>query len=101
MQFIGLLIVGLIIGVLARLLVPGRQRIGLAFTLMLGVLGALIGGTIASVIDAGEMFELNFVGFVAAVLTSVGAAHRGRQRPVSATAAVASAATSRRRTLGR
>jgi uncharacterized membrane protein YeaQ/YmgE (transglycosylase-associated protein family) len=71
MQIIGLLIVGLIIGVLARLLVPGRQRIGVALTLVLGVLGAVIGGTIASAIDAGDVFELNFVGFVAAVLSSV------------------------------
>jgi uncharacterized membrane protein YeaQ/YmgE (transglycosylase-associated protein family) len=71
MQIIGLLIVGLIIGVLARLLVPGRQRIGVALTLVLGVVGAIIGGTIASAIDAGEVFELNFVGFVAAVLSSV------------------------------
>jgi uncharacterized membrane protein YeaQ/YmgE (transglycosylase-associated protein family) len=71
MQIIGLLVVGLIIGALARLLVPGRQRIGVALTLVLGVLGALIGGTIASAIDAGDVFELNFVGFVAAVVSSV------------------------------
>ncbi len=71
MQILGLLVVGLIIGVLARILVPGRQRIGMALTLVLGVVGAVIGGTIASAIDAGDVFELNFVGFVAAVLSSV------------------------------
>lgn len=71
MQIIGLLIVGLIIGALARLLKPGRQRIGLVLTLVLGVLGAIIGGTIASAIDAGDVFELNFVGFIAAVVSSV------------------------------
>lgn len=72
MQIIGLLVVGLIIGFLARLLVPGRQKIGLPLTLLLGVAGALIGGVIASAINTGDIFELNFIGFVVAVLTSVG-----------------------------
>jgi len=72
MQIIGLLIVGLIIGALARLLLPGRQRIGLGMTLLLGVVGAIIGGVIASALDSGEIFELNFIGFVAAVAASVG-----------------------------
>ena len=72
MQILGLLIVGLIIGALARLLLPGRQKIGLGLTLLLGVIGALIGGTIASALDSGDIFELNFIGFVAAVASSVG-----------------------------
>ncbi len=48
MQIIGLILVGLVIGLLARLLLPGRQKIGLVWTLLLGVLGAVIGGVIAS-----------------------------------------------------
>ena len=72
LNIIGLLIVGLIIGALARLLVPGRQKIGLAFTLVLGVIGALVGGIIASAIGTGDVFELNVIGFVVAVASSVG-----------------------------
>jgi uncharacterized membrane protein YeaQ/YmgE (transglycosylase-associated protein family) len=72
MQILGLILVGLVIGVLARLLLPGRQRIGLALTLLLGVLGAVIGGTVASAIGRGDIFELNIVGFVVAVLAAVG-----------------------------
>ena len=72
MQILGLLLVGLVIGFLARLLLPGRQKIGLVWTLVLGVAGALIGGTIASAIDKGDIFELNFIGFVAAVIAAVG-----------------------------
>ncbi|MDX6424015.1 MAG: hypothetical protein QOI67_1486, partial [Gaiellaceae bacterium] len=41
---IGFLVAGLIIGLLARLILPGRQRIGLLWTLALGVIGSLIGG---------------------------------------------------------
>ena len=69
---IGFLVAGLIIGALARLILPGRQRIGLLMTLLLGVVGSLIGGTIANALAAGSIWELNFIGFIAAVATSVG-----------------------------
>lgn len=68
---IGFLLAGLIIGLLARLILPGRQRIGLLMTLLLGIAGSLIGGTIANALRAGSIWELNFVGFVAAVAASV------------------------------
>lgn len=68
---IGFLVAGLIIGLLARLILPGRQRIGLGMTLLLGVVGSLIGGTIANALRSGSIWELNFVGFVAAVAASV------------------------------
>jgi uncharacterized membrane protein YeaQ/YmgE (transglycosylase-associated protein family) len=68
---IGFLVAGLIIGLLARLILPGRQGIGLLWTLALGVVGSVIGGTIANALDSGDIWELNFVGFVAAVAVSV------------------------------
>jgi uncharacterized membrane protein YeaQ/YmgE (transglycosylase-associated protein family) len=69
---IGFLVAGLIIGLLARLILPGKQHIGLLWTLALGVVGSVIGGTIANALDSGDIWELNFVGFVAAVAVSVG-----------------------------
>jgi uncharacterized membrane protein YeaQ/YmgE (transglycosylase-associated protein family) len=71
MQILGLILVGIVIGVLARLILPGRQKIGMLWTVVLGVAGALIGGTIASALAAGDIFELNFVGFIAAVVSAV------------------------------
>ena len=68
---IGFLVAGLIIGLLARLLLPGRQKIGLLWTLGLGVVGSLIGGTIANAIGSGDIWELNIIGFVSAVVASV------------------------------
>jgi len=68
---IGFLVAGLIIGLLARLLLPGRQKIGLLWTLALGVIGSLIGGSIANALQKGSIWELNFVGFVAAVAASL------------------------------
>jgi uncharacterized membrane protein YeaQ/YmgE (transglycosylase-associated protein family) len=71
MQILGLLLVGIVIGILARLILPGRQKIGMLWTIALGVAGALIGGTIASQLSKGDIFELNFVGFIAAVVSAV------------------------------
>ena len=68
---IGFLIAGLIIGLLARLILPGRQKIGLPMTLLLGVIGSLIGGTIANALRSGSIWELNVIGFLAAVAASV------------------------------
>jgi uncharacterized membrane protein YeaQ/YmgE (transglycosylase-associated protein family) len=69
---IGFLVAGLIIGLLARLILPGKQKIGLLWTLGLGVAGSVVGGTVAAAIDTGDIWELNFVGFIAAVVASVG-----------------------------
>lgn len=69
---IGFIVAGLIIGLLARLLLPGRQRIGLLWTLALGVLGSVVGGVVANAIGSGDIMELNVFGFVVAVLAAVG-----------------------------
>jgi len=52
-------------------LLPGRQKIGLLWTLLLGVVGSVIGGVIANLIGTGDIFELNVIGFIVAVLASV------------------------------
>lgn len=71
MQIIGLLVVGLIIGALARLLKPGKQALSLFATLALGVVGALIGGVIAGLLGTGSIWELDFLGFVVAVIAAL------------------------------
>lgn len=47
---ITLIIVGLIAGAIARLLVPGRQNIGILGTILLGIVGSFIGGFLGYVI---------------------------------------------------
>ncbi len=49
---LGYILVGLIVGLLARLLVPGRDPVGLLGTLVIGVVGAVLGGWLA-----GAFFE--------------------------------------------
>jgi uncharacterized membrane protein YeaQ/YmgE (transglycosylase-associated protein family) len=68
---IGFIVAGLIIGALARLLIPGRQKIGFLWTLLLGLAGSVIGGSIANLIGTGDIMELNVIGFIVAVLSAV------------------------------
>ena len=68
---IGFLVAGLIIGALARLIVPGKQNLGILATLALGLVGSLIGGLIAQFFGTGSIWELNVIGFVLAVVAAV------------------------------
>ncbi|SDO05352.1 GlsB/YeaQ/YmgE family stress response membrane protein [Geodermatophilus sp. DSM 45219] len=71
MDILGLIVVGLIIGALARLLKPGKQSMSILATMLLGVAGALIGGLIAGLLGTGGIFELNVLGFILAVVAAV------------------------------
>lgn len=68
---IGFIVAGLIIGALARLIKPGKQRLGIIATLLLGLVGSIIGGTIAWLLGTGSIWELNVLGFILAVVASV------------------------------
>jgi uncharacterized membrane protein YeaQ/YmgE (transglycosylase-associated protein family) len=68
---IGFIVAGLIIGGLARLIKPGKQDLSLLVTLLLGLVGSVIGGAIASFLGTGDIFELNMLGFVVAVISAV------------------------------
>jgi uncharacterized membrane protein YeaQ/YmgE (transglycosylase-associated protein family) len=68
---IGSLVAGLVIGALARLVKSGKQDLSILATLGLGLVGSLIGGTIAWVIGTGSIWELDLLGFVLAVVAAV------------------------------
>jgi uncharacterized membrane protein YeaQ/YmgE (transglycosylase-associated protein family) len=71
-QILGLIVVGAIIGMLARLLKPGRQKLSIMATVLLGIVGAIIGGLLGGLLnDNTSPFELNFLGFVFAVIAAV------------------------------
>ena len=68
---IGFIVAGLIIGALARLIKPGKQQLGILATLLLGLVGSVIGGTIANLLGTGDIFELNVLGFIFAVIAAL------------------------------
>ena len=68
---IGFIVFGLVVGILARLLVPGRQELSLGMTVLLGVIGSVIGGVVANALGTGDVFELNVIGSLVAIAASV------------------------------
>jgi uncharacterized membrane protein YeaQ/YmgE (transglycosylase-associated protein family) len=69
-DIIGFIVFGLFVGIVARLLLPGRQKIGLLRTLFLGVVGSLVGGLVASVLGTGDVWELDFIGAIVAIVAA-------------------------------
>ncbi|AZS39041.1 hypothetical protein CVS54_00341 [Microbacterium oxydans] len=57
MGFLGFLLLGLIAGAIARLILPGKQGGGWFITLLLGVVGALLGGWLGSVLFNAPLEE--------------------------------------------
>ena len=50
MHFIWWLIIGLVAGALARLIMPGKDPMGLIMTMILGIVGSLLGGFLSGLI---------------------------------------------------
>lgn len=57
MNFLAFLLLGLIAGAIAKLILPGRQGGGWIATLVLGVIGALLGGWIGGAVMGADMNE--------------------------------------------
>ena len=75
------LLIGLVVGGLARLLVPGRQHIGLILTILIGIVAALLGGIITTaLIGAGHTVITFIVALIAAALLVSAFTTRGYSR---------------------
>jgi uncharacterized membrane protein YeaQ/YmgE (transglycosylase-associated protein family) len=63
---IGLLFLGLVVGALARLLVPGRDPMSIGGTLLLGVVGSIISGVVGN-----ALFDNEGISFLLALVTTI------------------------------
>ena len=82
-----LLVIGLIAGAVARLLVPGRDPIGILGTIALGVIGSFVGGFLANLIQYHTLSISSFhpsgiIGSIigAIIVLLIWVAARGRRR---------------------
>lgn len=86
MGIIAFIIIGLIAGLIARAIMPGRQSMGLVATTLLGMVGSIVGGLIGSLFSPNRrVFDLQPSGIILSivgaliVLFLVGWAGRGRR----------------------
>jgi uncharacterized membrane protein YeaQ/YmgE (transglycosylase-associated protein family) len=59
LHIIWLIILGLVVGLIARAVVPGRQPMGWIATAVLGIVGAYVGGTLGSVVFPPHQFDIH------------------------------------------
>ena len=67
MGILSWIVFGLIAGILAKFLMPGRDGGGVIVTIVLGVVGALVGGFFATALGLGDVTGFNIRSFIIAV----------------------------------
>ncbi|MFF4833831.1 GlsB/YeaQ/YmgE family stress response membrane protein [Streptomyces sp. NPDC001315] len=75
------IVIGIIIGVLGRLVVPGRQRIGILWTIAVGILAAFVGSAIAAAFDVADTKGIDWIEWLIQIgLAALGVATLDRAR---------------------
>lgn len=67
---IGLFLIGIVAGAIARFLVPGRDPMGFLGTALLGIVGSFIGGLLWSLLTGGGL-QIRTVGFIGSIIGAV------------------------------
>ncbi len=71
LSFIWWLIIGLIAGALARLIMPGRDPMGIIATILLGIVGSILGGLVSWAIWGTETRGFRPAGFLLSLLGAI------------------------------
>jgi uncharacterized membrane protein YeaQ/YmgE (transglycosylase-associated protein family) len=68
-----LLIIGLVAGAIARLLVPGRDSMGLLATIALGIIGSFVGGFVQNLIEYHnlDLAHPHTTGFIGSIIGAI------------------------------
>ena len=70
MGLIAFLLIGLVAGFIARALVPGPDPMGWLGTMVLGIVGALVGGTLAALLFGGTL-EVSAAGLIGSIIGAI------------------------------
>jgi uncharacterized membrane protein YeaQ/YmgE (transglycosylase-associated protein family) len=69
---IGAIIIGAIIGVLARLVMPGKQNISVLMTVVLGIIGGLVGSWVwHSALNKGNTSGVDWIALIIGVIVAI------------------------------
>lgn len=71
MSILLFLIVGLVAGLIARALVPGRQSMGWVMTMLLGIVGSFVGGFIVALVTSNRVLDFNTTGLIGSILGAI------------------------------
>ena len=68
MAIVLFLLFGLVVGFIARAVMPGTQKMGMIATMILGVVGSFVGGFLVSLITDNRVTDLNAAGVFGSVI---------------------------------
>lgn len=71
MGILAWIVFGLIAGVVAKLIMPGRDPGGFIITILLGIAGAIVGGFIGTALGLGSVTGFNLGSFIVAILGAI------------------------------
>ncbi|OIJ62493.1 GlsB/YeaQ/YmgE family stress response membrane protein [Streptomyces mangrovisoli] len=78
---ISAIVIGIVIGVLGRLVVPGRQHIGILWTIVIGIVAAFIGSAVAAGLGVADTNGVDWVEWLIQIaLAAIGVAALSRAR---------------------
>jgi uncharacterized membrane protein YeaQ/YmgE (transglycosylase-associated protein family) len=69
MEIVWMIIMGAIVGAIAKLIMPGKDPGGIIVTIILGILGSLVGGFVLGALLPGR--EVGPAGFIGSILGAV------------------------------
>ena len=68
MGFFSWIVLGLIVGILAKWIMPGKDGGGFIMTVVLGVVGAMVGGYVSTLLGMGTVTGFNLPSLIIAVI---------------------------------
>ncbi len=68
MSIILFIVFGLVIGLLARAIMPGRQSMSIVTTTLLGMAGSLVGGFLGALVTSKRVLDFNTAGLIGSLI---------------------------------
>jgi uncharacterized membrane protein YeaQ/YmgE (transglycosylase-associated protein family) len=68
MSILLFIVFGIVAGLIARAIMPGRQSMGIVMTALLGIAGSFVGGFVASLISGHSVLDFHTTGLIGSVL---------------------------------
>ena len=71
MGILSWIILGLVAGILGKIIMPGKDPGGFIITILLGIAGAFVGGWVGSLVGLGSMDGFNFGSIITATVGAI------------------------------
>lgn len=65
------IVFGFVVGLIARAIMPGDQKMGLLMTTLLGIAGSFVGGFLASLVTDTRVTDFSTAGFIGSVIGAI------------------------------